>query len=162
MRNRLPQHNASLINFIGQINTVAEASGISFEQAEQHPDSHNKLRVEYGVVFPVQGEYAQIRYFVARVLADPPAIALDQFNFQRDKLSEPRSGLRCFCAKGSAPQPIVSVCPVFITFHRLRFYITCNLVKLSIDKLQAGSKRKQHDEHRVGQGKARDKKAVAT
>jgi len=30
------------------------------------------------MVYPVQGEYARMRYFVAHVLADHPAIALDE------------------------------------------------------------------------------------
>lgn len=74
---------------LGAIYSVAEASGVVLKQAEYRPESNNKSRVEYGMVFPVQGEYAKIRYFVARVLADHPAIALDQINFQRDKISDP-------------------------------------------------------------------------
>lgn len=76
-------------DILASIYAVAEASGVGLKQAEYHPESHNKLRVEYGLVFPVQGEYGQIRYFVARVLADHPAIALDQISFQRDKISDP-------------------------------------------------------------------------
>lgn len=76
-------------DILASIYTVAEASGVGLKQAEYHPDSKNKSRVEYGMIFPVQGDYAQIRYFVARVLADHPAIALDQINFQRDKISDP-------------------------------------------------------------------------
>lgn len=76
-------------DILASIYSVAEASGVELKQAEYHPDSNNKSRVEYGMVFPVQGEYAKIRYFVARVLADHPAIALDQVNFQRDKISDP-------------------------------------------------------------------------
>jgi hypothetical protein len=40
------------------------------------------------MVFPVQGEYANIRFFVFRVLSDHPAIALDQMNFKRDKVND--------------------------------------------------------------------------
>lgn len=76
-------------DILASIYAVAEASGVGLKQAEYHPDSHNKLGVEYGLVFPVQGEYGQIRYFVARVLADHPAIALDQISFQRDKITDP-------------------------------------------------------------------------
>lgn len=74
---------------LGLIYSAAEASGVGLRQAEYHPEGNNKSRVEYGMVFPVQGEYAKIRYFIARVLADHPAIALDQINFQRDKISDP-------------------------------------------------------------------------
>lgn len=74
---------------LASIYAIAEASGVSLKQAEYHPDMHNKLWTEYGMDYPVEGEYAQIRYFVARVLADHPAIALDQIDFQRDKISDP-------------------------------------------------------------------------
>ena len=76
-------------DILASIYSVAEAGGVGIKQAEYHPDINNKSRVEYGMVFPVQGEYVKIRYFVARVLADHPAIALDQINFQRDKISDP-------------------------------------------------------------------------
>lgn len=76
-------------DILASIYSVAEASGVGLKQAEYHPDSNDKSRVQYGMVFPVQGEYAKIRLFVARVLADHPAIALDQINFQRDKISDP-------------------------------------------------------------------------
>lgn len=76
-------------DILASIYDAAEASGVGLKQAEYHPDSINKTRVEYGMMFPVKGDYAQIRYFVARVLADHPAIALDQINFQRDKISDP-------------------------------------------------------------------------
>ena len=76
-------------DILGSIYSVAEASGVGLKQAEYHPDGNDKSRVKYGMIFPVQGEYAKIRYFVARVLADHHAIALDQISFQRDKISDP-------------------------------------------------------------------------
>jgi Tfp pilus assembly protein PilO len=76
-------------DILASIYSVAESSGVGLKQAEYHPDINDKSRVEYVMDFPVQGDYARIRYFVARVLADHPAIALDQINFQRDKISDP-------------------------------------------------------------------------
>lgn len=76
-------------DILASIYAVAEASGVGLKQAEYHPDINDKSRVEYAMDFPLQGEYAQIRYFTARVLADHPAIALDQISFQRDKISDP-------------------------------------------------------------------------
>ncbi len=75
-------------DILASIYGVADASGVGLKQAEYHPDDTNKPRVEYGMVFPVQGEYGRIRFFVSRVLSDHPAIALDQINFQRDKVSD--------------------------------------------------------------------------
>lgn len=78
-----------ITDMLASIYSIAENTGVGLKQAEYHPENDNKTRVEYGMVFPVQGEYTKIRYFVARVLADHPAIALDQINFQRDKISDP-------------------------------------------------------------------------
>ena len=61
---------------------------MQLKQAEYHLDEKSKPRLEYGMYFPVQGGYANIRQFVFRVLADHSAIALDQINFQRDKVND--------------------------------------------------------------------------
>ena len=73
---------------LATIYSVAEASKVGFKQAEYHLDDKNKQRMEYRMVFPVQGEYANIRFFVFRVLSDHPAIALDQMSFKRDKVND--------------------------------------------------------------------------
>lgn len=75
-------------DILASIATVAEASRVELKQAEYHLDEKNKSRIEYAMVFPVQGEYANIRFFVFRVLADHPALALDQINFQRDRIND--------------------------------------------------------------------------
>lgn len=73
---------------LATIYAVAEASRVELKQAEYLLDNRNKHRLEYRMVFPVQGEYANIRFFVFRVLSDHPAIALDQINFKRDKVND--------------------------------------------------------------------------
>lgn len=70
------------------ISAVAEESRIEFKQAEYHVDEKSKPRLEYGLYFPVEGGYANIRHFVFRVLADHPAMALDQVNFRRDRVND--------------------------------------------------------------------------
>lgn len=75
-------------DILATIYSVAEASKVGFKQAEYHLDDKDKRRREYRIVFPVQGEYANIRFFVFRVLSDHPAIALDQMNFKRDKVND--------------------------------------------------------------------------
>lgn len=74
---------------LASIYSIAEASGVELKQAEYHLDDKASPRVEYRMVFPIQGEYGKIRFFVSRVLADHPAIALDQINFQRDRINDP-------------------------------------------------------------------------
>lgn len=75
-------------DILASIASVAEASGVGLKQAEYHLDKKNGSYLEYAMVFPVQGEYANIRFFVFRVLADHPALALDQINFQRDRIND--------------------------------------------------------------------------
>lgn len=75
-------------DILASISAVAEASKVELKQAEYRVDDKNKSRMEYGLYFPVQGGYANIRHFVFRVLADHPAMALDQINFQRDKVND--------------------------------------------------------------------------
>jgi len=76
-------------DILASIYSVAETSGLEFKQAEYHLNDQDKPKVEYEIVFPVEGEYAKIRLFASRVLADHPAIALDQINFQRDRINTP-------------------------------------------------------------------------
>jgi Tfp pilus assembly protein PilO len=75
-------------DILAMIAAVADASRLELKQAEYQLVDKNKQRLEYRMVFPVQGEYANIRYFVFRVLSDHPAIALDQMNFRRDKVND--------------------------------------------------------------------------
>lgn len=75
-------------DILASISAVAEASKVELKQAEYRVDTKNKPRVEYGLYFPVQGGYSNIRHFVFRVLADHPALALDQISFQRDKVND--------------------------------------------------------------------------
>ena len=75
-------------DILATIARVAEASKLELKQAEYQLDDKNAKFMEYKIVYPVQGEYASIRFFVFRVLSDHPAIALDQLNFKRDKVND--------------------------------------------------------------------------
>lgn len=78
----------SVTDVLASIYTVAGAAGVELKQAEYHLDDKSWPRVEYGMNFPMTGEYPRIRAFLSRVLADHPAMALDQVNFQRDRIGE--------------------------------------------------------------------------
>jgi Tfp pilus assembly protein PilO len=73
---------------LASISAAAEASKVELKQAEYRIGEKSMPRLEYGLYFPVQGGYANIRHFVFRVLADHPAMALDQISFQRDKVND--------------------------------------------------------------------------
>lgn len=76
-------------DILAKIYALAEASGIGFKQAEYQLEDKDSPRMEYRITFPVQGDYARVRYFVSRVLAEHPAISLDQINFQRGRINDP-------------------------------------------------------------------------
>lgn len=73
---------------LASIYAAAGATGVELKQAEYTLDEKDKSRMAYGMAFPVQGEYMKIRLFVSSVLANNPAIALDQINFQRDRIND--------------------------------------------------------------------------
>lgn len=76
-------------DILAKICAIAEASGVGFKEAEYALEARDNPRLEYKVTFPVQGDYGRVRYFVSRVLAEYPAISLDQINFQRDRVNDP-------------------------------------------------------------------------
>lgn len=78
----------NVTDILAMISAVADASKVELKQAEYQLDDNNKQNMEYRMVFPLQGEYANIRFFVFRVLSDHPAISLDQMNFKRDKVND--------------------------------------------------------------------------
>ncbi len=84
----LPDEKA-VTDTLASIYTVAGAAGVELKQAQYHLNDQAWPRIEYGMSFPAKGDYTRIRVFVARVLADNPALALDHINFPRDKIDEP-------------------------------------------------------------------------
>lgn len=90
----LAQFFASLPNekdvtdVLASIYASASATGVAFKQAEYKPETQDNSHMSYGLAFPVQGEYARIRLFVASVLANNPAIALDYISFQRERIND--------------------------------------------------------------------------
>lgn len=75
-------------DILAKIYLVAEASGVAIKQEDYHLEAKDSPRVEYVMIFPVKGEYVNIRAFLARVLADHPALALDGISFHRDKIDD--------------------------------------------------------------------------
>lgn len=77
-----------ITDILAMISSVADASKVEIKQAEYQLDDSNPQFMEYHIVFPIQGEYANIRFFVFRVLSDHPTVALDQMSFKRDKIND--------------------------------------------------------------------------
>lgn len=76
-------------DILGSVMAIAEASKVDLKQAEYRVSEKTDFRMAYSLYLPAQGGYSNIRHFVFRVLAEHPAIALDQINFQREKVNDP-------------------------------------------------------------------------
>jgi len=73
---------------LASIYAISEAAGVELKQADYHLEDRDAPRIEYTMNFPVRGEYPRIRAFIHSVLANNPAMALDQITFQRDKIGD--------------------------------------------------------------------------
>jgi len=73
---------------LASIYASASATGVELKQAEYKPEAQDNSHMAYVMIFPVQGDFVRVRLFVASVLANNPAIALDQINFQRDRIND--------------------------------------------------------------------------
>ncbi|MEQ1668574.1 MAG: type 4a pilus biogenesis protein PilO [Sulfuriferula sp.] len=70
---------------------LASNHGLSLNDGEYKTtqDKVGKL-VRYQMTLPVQGEYPQIRKFLAALPTELPAIALENVQFERPKIADPR------------------------------------------------------------------------
>ncbi len=83
----LPEER-DVTDILAKIHVTGEAAGVELKQAEYHLENKGTSHVEYVMNLPIRGNYSQIRALLARVLADNPAMALDQFTLQRDKIGD--------------------------------------------------------------------------
>lgn len=78
----------STTNWLLKIHAAANESGISLRSAEYKMDHRDGDRLSrYQITLPLQGSYPQIRSFIAHVLEDVPAAALNELSLQRDSVS---------------------------------------------------------------------------
>lgn len=70
------------------IHSVAGVTGVELQQAEYHLDNKDPMQLEYGISFPVTGDYPRIRAFLSGMLSNNPALSLDQVTFQRDRVGD--------------------------------------------------------------------------
>lgn len=71
--------------WLQRIFDLAGAQGLRLEAGEYKLIRERDLRLaRYEVALPVRGTYAQIREFVAQVLAEVPASSLDELSLKRD------------------------------------------------------------------------------
>jgi Pilus assembly protein, PilO len=86
--NELPSRN-DLPQIMGQIVTIAAASGISLERGNYDFSTTDASDVaRYSLSLPVRGTYPQVRQFVENTLAAVPVLALEGMRFERNEVAE--------------------------------------------------------------------------
>ncbi len=83
-----PPHSSP--EWLGKINAAARAKGLVLRSGEYKLErAADRKLTRYQITLPVAGSYAQIRGFVAQVLADVPAAALEEITLRRESVSSP-------------------------------------------------------------------------
>jgi len=86
---------ASTPQWLGRIFTAAAAKGITLESGEYKLERNPGDRLaRYQILLPMKGSYAQIRGFVAEVLATVPAAVLREVNLRRENAQSTRLDAR--------------------------------------------------------------------
>jgi hypothetical protein len=76
--------------WLGRIDAAARAKGLVLRAGEYKLErTADQKLARYQITLPVAGSYAQIRGFVAQVLADVPAAALEEITLRRESVSSP-------------------------------------------------------------------------
>jgi hypothetical protein len=86
---------ASTPQWLARIYAAAAAHDIALEAGEYKLDRKPGERLaRYEIVLPVKGTYAQVRGFVAEVLATVPAAVLEEVNLRRESVQSARLDAR--------------------------------------------------------------------
>jgi len=77
-------------DWLGKIHAAARAKGLVLRSGEYRLERAAEQKfARYRITLPVAGSYAQIRGFVGQVLADVPAVALEEITLRRESASSP-------------------------------------------------------------------------
>lgn len=86
---------STLPDWLERIYAAAEKNGVVLEIGEYRLVQERGWRLaRYQLTLPVKGSYQQVRGFVAQVLTDVPAAALDEIGFRRDAAATDRIDVR--------------------------------------------------------------------
>ena len=80
---------AEVNKWVDEIYSAARRERLSLQRGEYKlmPDKEGGL-VRYQIVLPLKGSYPQIRRFVAEVLEEIPAVAIDDISIRREKIGD--------------------------------------------------------------------------
>ena len=79
---------ASLTDELERVHALARAAGLELEQGEYRLERPAYGLWAYRATLPVHGAYAQLRSFVASLLAGMPTASLDGLHFERKKAAD--------------------------------------------------------------------------
>jgi Tfp pilus assembly protein PilO len=80
----LPEILATINQLANQQKISLNSGDYKLSKIKQTDDTNRKTLTKYEITFPVTGQYAQIRTFVAKVLEKLPAIALTDIQMNRE------------------------------------------------------------------------------
>lgn len=87
---RLFPHERSSPEWLEKLVSVAESNGISLNEGEYKVSNDKAGRlVRFQITLPLKGEYPQIRRFLAALPAELPVMALENVQFERNKVADP-------------------------------------------------------------------------
>ena len=71
-------------DWLAKLHGIAGATGVQVKSASYRTQPTEGRIVRYEIVLPVSGNYAQLRDFLKRALAEIPVLSLDQLNLKRE------------------------------------------------------------------------------
>ena len=74
-------------DWLAKLHAIGSATGLELKSAAYKQQSDGRI-VHYEIVLPIAGSYAQIRDFLARALAEVPAMSVDQLTLRREKRTD--------------------------------------------------------------------------
>jgi hypothetical protein len=75
-------------DLLARLNAAGAAAGVELRAAEYRVQKGASRIERYEITLPVAGSYAQIRNFLAKALAEIPALSLDQVSVRKQRASD--------------------------------------------------------------------------
>lgn len=83
------EHDAP--DWVGKIAAIAQRNGLNLQQAEYKSDRDKTGKlIRLQMSLPLSGEYQTIRLFLSELRTEIPIVSLEQVQFKRQKIGDPR------------------------------------------------------------------------
>lgn len=74
-------------DWLARLNAIGSATGLELKSAAYKQQADGRI-VHYEILLPISGSYAQIRDFLARALAEVPAMSVDRLTLRRENRTD--------------------------------------------------------------------------